>query len=149
VGLSIRQRGFSLIGLLMSVAIVCILTVMFFNMSGSLTYSGSGNGNVNALGLDLTKQGLRQLQMAEISYYSTHNSYATYGELVQSGMIPRNFTNRALGAGTPIALHYDVDIEVFDNGFKITATPNHEAGAGPDSPILTIDLSGFVEEVRP
>lgn len=145
----IEQKGFSLIGLLMSVAIVCILTVMFFNMSGSINYTGSGNGNTNALGMDMTKAGMRQLHLAEISYHSTRGSYATFPELVQSGLIPRNFTNRAMGAGTPIVTNYDVEIEVFDNGFKITATPNPEAGAGPNSPILTIDLSGSVQEVQP
>jgi Tfp pilus assembly protein PilE len=144
-----RQTGFSLIGLLMSVAIVCILTVMLFNMSGSLNYAGSSNGNNNGLGMDMTKAGMRQLHMAEISYFSARHTYATFADLVQANLISRNFTNRAMGAGTPIVLHYDVEIEVLNDGFKITATPNHEAGAGPNSPILTVDLSGRVEEVYP
>jgi hypothetical protein len=144
-----RQNGFSLIGLLLSVTIVCILTVMFFNMSGSLNLNSTSNGNNNGLGMDMTKAGMRQLHMAEISYYSNHNRYATFADLVQSGLISREFTNRAMGAGTPIVLHYDVDIQILSNGFKITATPNHEAGAGPNSPILTVDLSGRVEEVYP
>ena len=149
MGYSTRQRGFTLIGLLLSVAIVCILTVMFFNLSGSIVYTGSSNGNNNAMGMDMTKAGMRQLHLAEISYHSTHHSYATFADLVQAGLIPQNFTNRAIGGGTPIVLHYDVEIEVFSNNFKITATPNHEAGAGPNSPVLTVDLSGHVEEVQP
>lgn len=144
-----HQTGFTLIGMLISVAIVGVLMVMMLNSSGSFFGTSSGNQNTNALGMDMTKTMIRQLHQAELRYHGIHGTYATFAELIQTGTIARSYTNRALGAGTPIVRNYDVEIEVSRNGFVITATPNHQAGAGPNSPVLKIDLSGRVEEVWP
>ncbi len=144
-----RERGFSLIGLLISATIVCILTVMALQTYGPVLQSANTGGGTNALGMNISRMRMRELHQAEMTYHSIHRSYATWAELVRDGQIPMGYASRAVGAGKAFIPGHDIEIEVKDRGFIITATPNPEAGTSENSPILRIDQSGRLEEVQP
>ncbi len=143
------ERGFSLIGLLLSVVIVGILLVMALQTyQPVLTSFQTGTGSPGSVGMNLTRVRMHNLHQAEMIYYSLHRSYGTWDELVRDGQIARGYSPHALGAGTPFVPCHDIDIQVSHNGFVITATPNTAAGAPEGSPILRIDQEGLLEEVR-
>ena len=141
------ERGFSLIGILISATIVCILMVISLQTYGPALQSANTGTGTNALGMNLSKTRVRQLHTAEQMYHSLHRSYATWEQLVQDGQVARGYSRNAQGPGTPFVPGHDVEIEVTGNGFVITATPNPDAGAAEGSPILRIDKSGRLEEV--
>jgi len=145
----VAQRGFSLIGLLISVVIVSILLVMALQTyQPVLTGMQSGTGPAGSVGMNMSRVRLRSLQQAEGMYYSIHREYATWDELVADGQIPRGYSPNATGSGTPFVPCHDIEIQVTQNGFVITATPNVEAGAPEGSPILRLDQTGQIEEVQ-
>ena len=141
------ERGFSLIGLLMTVVIVCILLTMSLQTYSPIMQGANSGTGTSPLSMDLSKTRIREVFTAEQLYYSLHRSYATWPELVRDGQIPGGYTNKAQGAGTPFVPGHDVEIEVTQHGFVVTATPNAAAGALPGSPILKIDQDGKLEEV--
>jgi len=142
-----RERGFSLIGILISAVIVCILFTMSMQTYGPILQSGSSGTGTNALGMNMTKTRVRQLYTAEQMYHTIHRSYATWAELVRDGQISRGYTSNTQGGGTPFVPGHDVEIELTTNGFVITATPNPDAGAAEGAPVYRIDQSGRLEEV--
>ncbi len=143
-----KEKGFSLIGLLIACVIVVILMTMALQTYGPTLQAVNKGDNTNALGMNISRMRLRQLHQAEMTYHSIHRSYATWAELVRDGQIPRGYTDTARAGGRPWVPGHDVEIEVTSSGFTITATPNLQAGLPEDAPILVINQSGRLEEVR-
>jgi prepilin-type N-terminal cleavage/methylation domain-containing protein len=142
------QHGFSLIGMLLAVAIIGVLLVMALNTYQPVLNSfEQGTGDRPSFRMNISRTELQNLHRAEVMYEQLHHSYATWDQLVSDGMIPRGYTNRATGRGTPFMPYYDIDIQVFNTGFVITATPSMAAGAPEGTPILRIDQEGVIEEV--
>jgi len=142
------ERGFSLIGLLISAVIVSILLMMALQTyQPILTEFSTGTGPTGSVGMNLSKVRLRNLHQAEAMYFAIHQSYATWDQLVRDGQIPRGYTPNALGPGTPFVPCHDIAIRIMRNGFVITATPNTEAGAPEGSSILRVDQTGTITEV--
>jgi Tfp pilus assembly protein PilE len=142
------QRGFSFLGILIAVAIVGILMVMSIqNYQPVMSSMRPGGGSRPGLGLTTAKAHLTQLHQAEFMYYNVHKSYATWAELVQDGEIQHGYSDKAKGKGTPFIPNYNIDIQITEEGFTITASPDLAAGAEPGSPTLKIDQEGIVEEV--
>ncbi len=143
-----RQRGFSLIGLLLAVSIMGIMLVMALDTYQPTLQSFEGGlGNRPSFRLNISRMQIRRLHQSEVIYFSLHRSYATWDQLVADGEIQRGYTNRAMGPGTPYMPYFDIDIQVTGTGFVITATPNVVAGALEGTPILRMDQSGNLEEV--
>ncbi len=145
----VRERGFSLIGLLLSVTIVSILLVVALQSYGPVMQGANTGTGKNALGMEMTKVRLRGVYQAEAIYYSLHKKYGTWAELVRDGQIPRGYSDRAMGAGTPFVPGHDIEIKLTPTGFVVIASPNPSAGALEGSPILRIDETGRLEEVQP
>jgi len=143
-----KEKGFSLIGLLVACVIVVILMMMALRTYGPTLQAVNSGDNTNALGMNISRMRMSQLHQAEMTYYSIHRSYATWAELVRDGQIPRGYTDRAGAGSPPWVPGHDVEIEVTSSGFTITATPNPQAGMPDDAVILRIDQSGRLEEVR-
>jgi Tfp pilus assembly protein PilE len=142
------QRGFTFLGILIAVAIVGILMVMSLqNYQPVMQSMRPGGGSRPGLGLTTAKAHLTQLHQAEIMYYNVHRSYATWAQLVQDSEIPHGYSDKAKGKGTPFIPNYNIDIQITEAGFNITASPDIAAGAEPGSPTLRIDQEGNVEEV--
>lgn len=145
-----NHRGFSLIGLLLSVAIVGILLVMALQTyQPALQSFETGKTAGESFGLTSARLQMRQLYAAEVMYFNIHRTYGSWQQLQQDGMIQRGYSNRAQGGGTPFIPHYDIDIQADATGFVITATPNPAAGAVEGAPILRIDQGGELEEIAP
>jgi Tfp pilus assembly protein PilE len=143
------QRGFSLIGLLLSAVIVSILLVMALQTyQPVLTGMQSGTGPVNSVGMNMSRVRMRGLAQAEAMYYAVHREYGTWDQLVADGQIQQGYSPHATGSGTPFVPCHDIEIQVTRNGFVITATPNTEAGAPEGSPVLRLDQTGRIEEVQ-
>lgn len=145
-----RQRGFSMIGLLLTVAIIGIISVTALQEYKSVLPSmRPGGGNATGFGTETAKLHMKQLHQMETLYFSIHRSYATWDQLVSDGEIQRGYSNKGAGKGTPFIPNYDIDIQVNETGFVITATPNLSAGAVVDAPSFKIDQDGYLEEVPP
>jgi prepilin-type N-terminal cleavage/methylation domain-containing protein len=145
----LRQNGFSLIGLLVTVAIVGVLLAMSLqNYQPVLQNFQTGTPGQASFKLDISREQLRQLQRAELMYFNVHNSYATWEQLVSDGEIARGYNKNAIQhPGTPFIPYYDINIEITETGFVITATPSIPAGAPPGTATLKIDQDGNLEEV--
>ncbi|HDS31077.1 MAG TPA: hypothetical protein ENN67_08550 [Firmicutes bacterium] len=142
------NRGFSLVGVLLAVAIVGVLLVLALDYyQPTLSGFQEGRGDRPSFRANISKTQMQNLHRAELMYFAIHRTYATWDELISDGQIPRGYTNRAMGRGTPYMPYYDIDIHVTETGFIITATPNMGAGAPEGTPILRIDQSGQLEEV--
>ena len=142
-----QQAGFTLIGILLAVAIVGILLVMSMqNYKPVLTNFQTGTPGRESFKLDISKSQLSKLQEMEVLYYSVHNSYATWDQLVKDGDIAQGYSAKATDR-TPFIPYYDIDIQTSQTGFVITATPSYAAGAPVGTSTLKIDENGNVEEV--
>ena len=142
------QRGFSFIGLLLTLAIIGVLFALSFNSyKPALQSFDQGMGSQPSFRLNISRNQMKQLHTAEIMYFQIHRSYATWEQLIADGQIPRGYSNRAQGSGTPYIPYHDINVQISNTGFVITATPNTAAGASEGSPILRIDQSGNLEEV--
>jgi Tfp pilus assembly protein PilE len=143
-----NQGGFSLIGLLLTVAIVGILLVISLqNYQPTLQSFQTGTPGQSSFKLDISRAQMQQLHRAEVMYYNIHRSYATWAQLVSDGEIARGYSDKAQGPGTPFIPYYDIDIQVTENSFVITASPSVPAGAPPGTTALRIDQDGTLEEV--
>jgi len=143
-----RQQGYSLIGLLLTVAIVGILIVLSLKTDlSTLRGFQTGYGSGSSFKLNIASAQLRSLGQAEVMYYNVHRSYGTWEQLVSDGEIQRGYIKTAQGRGTPFIPYYDIDIKVTASGFVITASPNLAAGAVAGSSTLRIDETGSLEEV--
>lgn len=148
MGCPLPERGFSLIGILVSVVIVGILmTLALQTYQPVLTSFETGMGDRPSFRLDISRAQMKRLHQAEMVYFQVHRKYATWDELIRDGQIQRGYSNRAQGPGTPFMPCYDIDIRLTGRGFVITATPDLSAGAAEGTPVLRIDQSGALEEV--
>ncbi|HEX9743999.1 MAG TPA: prepilin-type N-terminal cleavage/methylation domain-containing protein [bacterium] len=139
-----RQRGFTLIGLLISVVIVGILMVMALqSYSGIPQQMTSGNGG--SMGFSLARSRMQQIATSETTYYSIHRRYGTWEELIADGQISQGYTTRA--GRSPFVPGHDLSLELTSTGFTAIATPNVHFGAAEGSPILKITESGHLEEI--
>jgi len=145
---NLQGRGFSLIGLVIAMAIVGILLVYALqNYQPVLTSFEKGTGDRPSFRADISKDQVRKLQQAEMMYFDIHRTFATWDQLMKDGEIARGYSNRAKGPGTPFIPFYDINIEITENGFIITAAPNFAAGAVEHSPTWKIDQDGNFQEV--
>ena len=140
------QRGFTLIGMLLSVVIVGVLMVMalqsYKDIPQMLT-TGSGGST----GFSLAKIRMNELYTAETIYFSLHKSYGTFEQLLSDGQIVRGYSTRTAGAGMPFVPGHNLTIEVTESGFIATATPDPAAGASAGQPKLRITQEGVLEEI--
>jgi prepilin-type N-terminal cleavage/methylation domain-containing protein len=143
-----NQRGFTLLGILIAVVIICILAA-----GGLQVYTGVGgtaptyDPDTVRGGLDITvlKTRLRSLAMEQALEYSLRQRYITNLQ---------ELLNRALGVGyypnaqdpVPAISMFDLKMEVTSTGFVIKAVPNTLAGAPRNSPTYVIDNSMQVYE---
>jgi len=143
-----REEGLSLIGLLLTVAIIGVVLVLSLQTYKPVLQSfETGGGSAASFKLDISRAQMQKLYQMELLYYTLHRSYATWDQLVADGQIAQGYTNRAQGRGTPFIPYFDIDIQVSPNGFVITATPSFAAGAPPGTPVLKIDQEGNLVEV--
>jgi Tfp pilus assembly protein PilE len=143
-----RESGFTLISLLITVAIVGILLVLSMqNYQPVLQNFQTGTPGQESFKHDVSRAQIRDLHRAELMYYAVHGTYATWDQLLSDGEIARGYINTAIGRGTPFIPYFDINIQVTDNGFVITATPSLAAGAPAGTTTLRIDQEGTLEEV--
>jgi len=144
------QRGFTMIGILIAVVIVCILAA-----GGLQVYTGVSspavrykpNTVVGGLDVTLLKTRLQELGMEQNLEYSMRQRYVTNLQ---------ELLNRALGVGyfpnakdrVPAIPMFDVKMEVTSDGFVIKAIPSPLAGAPRDSPTYVIDNTLQIHEEK-
>jgi len=144
------QRGFTMLGILIAVVIICILAA-----GGMEVYTGVSSPGVrykpNTVvgGLDVTilKTRLQALGMEQSMEYSMRQRYITNLQ---------ELLNRALGTGyypnakdkVPAIPMFDLKMEVLADGFTIKAIPNPLAGAPRDSPTYVIDNTLQIHEEK-
>lgn len=140
------HRGFTLIGILISLVIVCLLFLYSFN-SFKGTYTGYSSTRISNMEYGLAKMRMQQIKTAEQIYFSLHRRYGTFEQLVSDGQIASGYTTRTAGHGTPYVPLHNFVIELTGDGFIVTATPDTFAGAPEDAPILRITNDSDLEEI--
>jgi prepilin-type N-terminal cleavage/methylation domain-containing protein len=142
------QRGFTLLGILIVVVIICILS-----MGGLQVYTGAGGKATDykpdtvrgGLNLSVLRTTLKSLAMTQAMEYDLRRQY-----------IPdiQQLINQSYGVGyharatdrVPLIPMFDLVMEVTSNSFTIKAIPNALRGAPRDCPTYVIDQTMNIRE---
>ncbi|MEO7993713.1 MAG: prepilin-type N-terminal cleavage/methylation domain-containing protein [bacterium] len=155
-------RGFTLLNLLITVAIISILAVMALKeYQGALKQfqpgakGGDGtkiplsNPNGNFQTGAITTQ-LKQIHVMEMDYHERNGHFASWDELVTDGAIPVGYSSREDDdKGIAFIRYYNIDIHAEGDGYVLLAFPNSEAAEKfPDQeiPAYHVDQTGQVRE---
>ncbi|MCG3152503.1 MAG: hypothetical protein GEEBNDBF_01803 [bacterium] len=150
-----RQRGFSMISILISVAIIGILVVFQLQSMQSATKGlnpGQGSASVTnpSFGNATTIHSLKQIHMMQLAYHQRFGRYATFEELVADGSIPAGYSAREDDpSGVAFVRYYDLELHAGPEHYILLAFPNSQASIEfPDvnMPAYRITEKGEVTE---
>jgi hypothetical protein len=145
-----NQRGFTFIGILITVVIICILaagSMQLYTGSGAVGPAYKKDTVLGGLDITLLKTRLRALGLEQNLEYSMRQQYVS--DL-------QTLLNRSLGTGyypnanapVPAVPMFDLKMEMTPEGYTIRAVPNTLAGAPSDSPTYIIDQSMTIREEK-
>jgi hypothetical protein len=119
----------ALVSLLVTLALA--LGIYYFYLK-RMQPAGPASATTQAISLTGVQNDLIALAQAERGYFAQNGSYASLGELVQSGTLTMPRSGRD---------GYTYSIETSANGFTVTARYLGEPGdpAGPRHPTITVD----------
>lgn len=148
-------RGFSLLNILISVAIVAILAVTALkDYKGAVRAlkPGGGSSSVTSPGFNAATiiSQLRQIHAMQLAYQQRYGKFATFAELLEDGSIPKGYAAREDDAtGVGFIRGYDLEFSASKDNYIVLAFPNSaSAKEFPDDhlPAYRIDQTGEVRE---